>query len=213
MGTAQLFQAGPARKRHFIEFSLRLSRACLGKMIAFIHKWLKKCRFLTFHPAIARRIPPGPSVRSRSGTPRAPAVPPPSPQCRPQQQEQQQPAWSDSAITLLQDKKDSGRWFYIRTWLPEPRPDSSISPLCVAAVNHSGRASSKHLQASPSAIKSLSACNQPARSKERTLLSTKYMKEPWKTPFNQTRLSSCGAVRCGAVRCAYHSIASLLRSR
>jgi hypothetical protein len=29
----------------FFEFSLCLSRACLGKMIVFIYKWLKKCRF------------------------------------------------------------------------------------------------------------------------------------------------------------------------
>ena len=31
----------------FLEFSLCLSRACLGKIIHFIYKWLKKCRFLT----------------------------------------------------------------------------------------------------------------------------------------------------------------------
>jgi hypothetical protein len=31
----------------FFEFSLCLSRACLGKMLIFIYKWLKKCRFLT----------------------------------------------------------------------------------------------------------------------------------------------------------------------
>eukprot|EP01043_Picozoa_sp_COSAG02_P079206 COSAG02_NODE_18207_length_953_cov_1.612412_1_plen_183_part_01 len=31
----------------FFEFSLCLSRACLGKMLIFVYKWLKKCRFLT----------------------------------------------------------------------------------------------------------------------------------------------------------------------
>jgi hypothetical protein len=31
----------------FFEFSLCSSRACLGKMLIFIYKWLKKCRFLT----------------------------------------------------------------------------------------------------------------------------------------------------------------------
>jgi hypothetical protein len=29
----------------FVEFSLCLSRACLGKMFAFMHKWLKKTVF------------------------------------------------------------------------------------------------------------------------------------------------------------------------
>jgi hypothetical protein len=37
----------PARKRHFFELSLCLSRACLGKRMHFIYKWRKKCRFLT----------------------------------------------------------------------------------------------------------------------------------------------------------------------
>eukprot|EP01046_Picozoa_sp_COSAG06_P034133 COSAG06_NODE_3548_length_5199_cov_166.747059_4_plen_118_part_00 len=37
----------------FFEFSLCLSRACLGKMLIFIYKWLKKCRFLT----AVRRLP------------------------------------------------------------------------------------------------------------------------------------------------------------
>ena len=37
-----------SRKRAFFEFSLCLSRACLGKnMTIYIHKWLKKPRFLT----------------------------------------------------------------------------------------------------------------------------------------------------------------------
>ena len=31
----------------FVEFSLCLSRACLGKIMHFIYKWRKKCRFLT----------------------------------------------------------------------------------------------------------------------------------------------------------------------
>ena len=34
------------RKVVFFEFSLCLSRACLGKIMHFIYKWLKKCRFL-----------------------------------------------------------------------------------------------------------------------------------------------------------------------
>ena len=32
----------------FYEFFPCLSRACLGKMTAFVYKWLKKCRFLTW---------------------------------------------------------------------------------------------------------------------------------------------------------------------
>jgi hypothetical protein len=35
-----------SRKRHFLEFALCLSRACLGKIMHFIYKWRKKCRFL-----------------------------------------------------------------------------------------------------------------------------------------------------------------------
>jgi hypothetical protein len=34
------------RKRHFCEFSLCLSRACLGKKMTFIYKWRKKPVFL-----------------------------------------------------------------------------------------------------------------------------------------------------------------------
>jgi hypothetical protein len=40
----------PSRKRAFLEFSLCLlclSRACLGKQMTFIYKWLKKPVFLT----------------------------------------------------------------------------------------------------------------------------------------------------------------------
>jgi hypothetical protein len=37
---------GSEGKRHFFEFSLCLSRACLGKIMHFIYKWRKKCRFL-----------------------------------------------------------------------------------------------------------------------------------------------------------------------
>ena len=37
----------PATKRHFCEFSLCLSRACLGKIIMLTYKWLKKDRFVT----------------------------------------------------------------------------------------------------------------------------------------------------------------------
>jgi hypothetical protein len=39
----------------FFEFSLCLSRACLGKIIHFIYKWLKKCRFLADGSAQAGR--------------------------------------------------------------------------------------------------------------------------------------------------------------
>ena len=35
----------------FFEFSLCLSRACLGKRMHFIYKWRKKCRFLTYDHA------------------------------------------------------------------------------------------------------------------------------------------------------------------
>eukprot|EP01046_Picozoa_sp_COSAG06_P009619 COSAG06_NODE_504_length_14946_cov_34.563750_12_plen_161_part_00 len=47
-----LHAAGEHVKHHlrengtFFEFSLCLSRACLGKIMHFIYKWLKKCRFL-----------------------------------------------------------------------------------------------------------------------------------------------------------------------
>jgi hypothetical protein len=37
----------PCRNASFFEFSLCLSRACLGKMIIYIYKWRKKRRFLT----------------------------------------------------------------------------------------------------------------------------------------------------------------------
>ena len=37
--------AQASRKRAFFEFSPCLSRACLGKMIVFIHKWLKNAVF------------------------------------------------------------------------------------------------------------------------------------------------------------------------
>jgi len=43
----------------FLEFSLCLSRACLGKIMHFIYKWRKKCRFLTAlwtDSSAARRI-------------------------------------------------------------------------------------------------------------------------------------------------------------
>jgi hypothetical protein len=36
---------GPAENGIVFEFSLCLSRACLGKIMHFIYKWLKKCRF------------------------------------------------------------------------------------------------------------------------------------------------------------------------
>jgi hypothetical protein len=48
------------RKRHFIEFSLCLSRACLGKIMHFIYKWLKKWRFS--HLSIATEAAPTGSV-------------------------------------------------------------------------------------------------------------------------------------------------------
>jgi hypothetical protein len=38
----------------FFEFSLCLSRACLGKIMHFIYKWLKKCRFRTSSPSLDR---------------------------------------------------------------------------------------------------------------------------------------------------------------
>ena len=39
------------RKRSILKFSLCLSRACLGKKIAFMHKWLKQDHFLTSRAA------------------------------------------------------------------------------------------------------------------------------------------------------------------
>jgi len=44
----------------FFEFSLCLSRACLGKIMHFIYKWLKKCRFS--HLSIATEAAPTGSV-------------------------------------------------------------------------------------------------------------------------------------------------------
>jgi hypothetical protein len=38
---------GPCRSASFFEFYPCLSRACLGKMVVFIHKWRKRTRFLT----------------------------------------------------------------------------------------------------------------------------------------------------------------------
>jgi hypothetical protein len=44
--TLQLAQIKCLRENGtFLEFSLCSSRACLGKMLIFIYKWLKKCRF------------------------------------------------------------------------------------------------------------------------------------------------------------------------
>ena len=40
-------KGSPLENGTFFEFSLWLSRACLGKMLIFRYKWLKKCRFLT----------------------------------------------------------------------------------------------------------------------------------------------------------------------
>eukprot|EP01044_Picomonas_judraskeda_P034032 COSAG03_NODE_13918_length_484_cov_0.664935_2_plen_102_part_01 len=37
------------RNASFFEFSLCLSRACLGKMIIFISRWRKKWRFFPYH--------------------------------------------------------------------------------------------------------------------------------------------------------------------
>ena len=46
-----LHQLPAEGKRHFFfEFSLCLSRACLGKIMNFIYKWRKKCRFLAWPP-------------------------------------------------------------------------------------------------------------------------------------------------------------------
>ena len=44
----------PCRKRPFFEFSLCSSRACLGKIMHFIYKWLKNGRF----PYVTRRLLP-----------------------------------------------------------------------------------------------------------------------------------------------------------
>jgi hypothetical protein len=40
----------------FFEFSLCSSRACLGKIMHFIYKWRKKCRFLTWCATVASSL-------------------------------------------------------------------------------------------------------------------------------------------------------------
>ena len=45
----RLPRPNPGKTALFFEFSLCLSRACLGKIMHFIYKWLKKCRFLASH--------------------------------------------------------------------------------------------------------------------------------------------------------------------
>ena len=68
------------RKRHsFLEFSLCLSRACLGKKFVFIYKWLKKWR--VSHP-VSVSPPPltsleAPSAASSSSSPLALPLPRP----------------------------------------------------------------------------------------------------------------------------------------
>jgi hypothetical protein len=42
------------RKTSFFEFSLCLSRACLGKMIVFIYKWLQKAVVCRSAPTASR---------------------------------------------------------------------------------------------------------------------------------------------------------------
>ena len=59
----------------FFEFSLCLSRACLGEMFVFIYKWRKKCRFLTSERMIFARsrtvmLPPSPTVTLALVSPR-----------------------------------------------------------------------------------------------------------------------------------------------
>ena len=44
-GSLQSLPTNTARKRHFIEFSLCLSRACLGKIMHLMYKWRKKVTF------------------------------------------------------------------------------------------------------------------------------------------------------------------------
>ena len=53
-GGARCSRPSTARKRHFFECSLCLSRACLGKIMHFIFKWLKKCRFLACRSSTVR---------------------------------------------------------------------------------------------------------------------------------------------------------------
>ena len=57
------------------EFSLCSSRACLGKIMLFIYKWRKKCRFLTSERMIFARsrtvmLPPSPTVTLALVSPR-----------------------------------------------------------------------------------------------------------------------------------------------
>jgi hypothetical protein len=56
----------PEGKRHFFEFSLCLSRACLGKIMHFIYTWRKKCRFLT---ACIRMLQWGASLHGPTAVP------------------------------------------------------------------------------------------------------------------------------------------------
>ena len=55
-------QAALRNRVSVFEFSLCLSRACLGKMIIFSTKWRKKTRFLTSHP---RTLTSCPTARRR----------------------------------------------------------------------------------------------------------------------------------------------------
>jgi hypothetical protein len=54
----------------FFEFSLCLSRACLGKKMTFIHKWLKKPVFLPVH-RLNWQQPPASSACEQQRTPAA----------------------------------------------------------------------------------------------------------------------------------------------
>jgi hypothetical protein len=53
----------PCRNASFFEFSLCLSRACLGKIIVFMYKWLKTTDFRTVTERVANHLPLVEAVR------------------------------------------------------------------------------------------------------------------------------------------------------
>ena len=59
-GSLQSLPTNTARKRHFIEFSLCLSRACLGKIMHLMYKWRKKSDVFSPSRRGLDRTPPSP---------------------------------------------------------------------------------------------------------------------------------------------------------
>jgi hypothetical protein len=64
-------QQSPCTKRHssfFLKFSLSLSRACLGKMMHFIHEWRKRTRFSHRFPSAECSVGPSNGQKIVGGT-------------------------------------------------------------------------------------------------------------------------------------------------